>query len=230
MHPLNDIRKGEMLLKQVYEKLRGSAYWEKLMLIIMFDEHGGFYDHIPPPAAVPPGDDNRYKTIFNFDRLGVRVPAIVISPYTVRGTVIGTDPNDPSTLFDHTSTLATVEKRFVLAPLTKRDAAANTVAVALNADTPRLKESEAVMILPIPAPNPVPGKAMSFADVKKTDLSKNQNTMLDLALSVDLKTSDPANHAAIRTRHDNISNENDANAYIKEIESKVISNRKMSKK
>jgi phospholipase C len=140
MHPLNDVSKGDALIKNVYETLRNSPYWESTMLIITFDEHGGFFDHVPPPPAVPTGDDATYanpKNNFNFDLYGIRVPAIVISAYTQKGTIIGTNPNDPATLFDHASILATVEAKFGLAPLTNRDKAANTLAVAVNLDTPR---------------------------------------------------------------------------------------------
>jgi phospholipase C len=140
MHPLNDIRKGDQLVKTVYETLRNSNYWQDTMLIITFDEHGGFCDHVPPPAAVPTGDDASYanpKNNFKFDLYGIRVPAIVVSAYTKKGTIIGTDPEDPSTIFDHTSILATVEARFNLPPLTGRDKVANTLDVALNLDVPR---------------------------------------------------------------------------------------------
>src|ERR1019366_10195477 len=78
---LNDIRKGEDLLKRVYQALRNSQYWTDTMFIITFDEHGGFYDHQPPPATVPTGDDSQYANpnySFPFNRLGVRVPAIVV--------------------------------------------------------------------------------------------------------------------------------------------------------
>jgi phospholipase C len=140
MHPQDDIRAGDGLVKQIYETLRNSSYWQDTLFIITFDEHGGFYDHVPPPAAVPTGDDAKYANKdhpFNFDLYGVRVPAVVVSAYTQKGTVIGTDPSDPTTIFDHASVLATVEKRFSLQPLTARDKAANTVDVALNLDTPR---------------------------------------------------------------------------------------------
>jgi phospholipase C len=135
MHPLNDVSKGDGLVKSVYETLRNSNYWESTMLIITFDEHGGFFDHIPPPAAVPTGDDATYanpKNNFKFDLYGIRVPTIVISAYTKKGTIIGTNPNDATTIFDHTSILATVEAKFGLAPLTNRDKGANTLEVALN--------------------------------------------------------------------------------------------------
>ena len=154
MHPLNDIRKGEDLVKRVYEALRNSQYWADTMLIITFDEHGGFYDHQSPPATVPTGDDSQYANpnySFPFDRLGVRVPAIVVSAYTAKGTIIGDDPGDPATVFDHSSVLATVEKRFGLAPLTKRDGAANTLEVAINLAAPRLLPTEALTALPNPA-------------------------------------------------------------------------------
>jgi phospholipase C len=141
MHPLNDINKGDALVKQVYETLRASPnYWPETMLIILFDEHGGFFDHVPPPPAVPTGDDTKYLNQdhpFPFNLCGVRIPAIVVSAYTQKGTVIGSDPTDGSARFDHTSVLATVEERFGLPPLTARDKAANTLDVALNLDQPR---------------------------------------------------------------------------------------------
>jgi len=139
MHPKDDVTEGDALVKEVYEILRNSNYWQDTMLIITFDEHGGFYDHVPPPPAKPTGDDTRYANQANdfaFDRYGVRVPAIVISAYT-SGTIIGSDPKDATTIFDHTSILATVAKRFNLSPLTSRDRAANTLEVALNLDQPR---------------------------------------------------------------------------------------------
>jgi phospholipase C len=153
MHPLNDIHQGDALVKQVYETLRASAtYWPETMLIVVFDEHGGFYDHVPPPAAVPTGDDTRYLNKahpFAFNVSGVRIPAIVVSAYTEKGTVIGQDPADATTRFDHTSILATVEERFGLRPLTLRDQAANTLEAALNGD-PNQPRQDAPMTLAPP--------------------------------------------------------------------------------
>jgi len=140
MHPQDDVRDGDALVRRVYEALRNSDYWQDTMLIITFDEHGGFFDHVPPPAAPPIGDDATYANSddhFQFDLYGLRVPAIVISAYTQKGTVIGTVASDSTTMFDHTSILATVEARFGLPPLTARDKAANTLDVALNLNTPR---------------------------------------------------------------------------------------------
>ncbi len=151
MHPLNDVRKGESLVKLVYETLRNSPkYWADTMFIITFDEHGGFFDHVPPPPAAPTGDDTTYANPghpFNFNRYGIRVPTIVISAYTRKGTLIGANPVDPNTVFDHTSILATVEEKFGLPALTQRDKAANTLDVAVNLTTPR---TDAPLALPDP--------------------------------------------------------------------------------
>jgi phospholipase C len=235
MHPLNDIRKGEGLVKQVYEKLRQSKrYWPETMFIITFDEHGGFYDHQPPPAAVPPGDQSKYANpnyFFRFDRLGVRVPALVISPYTARGTVIGdvNHPADSATIFDHSSVLHTVEKLFGLPALTNRDAAAQTLEVALNQTTPRLSPTDARTTLPAPAPDSaVTGPAAPeeiFAAGPKAALSTNQKTMADLALACDLQMTSPDRHAALISNHQKLVEQQDAANYIKSVEAKIASRR-----
>ncbi|MBI5644262.1 MAG: phosphoesterase [Deltaproteobacteria bacterium] len=119
-HPPGDLRKGEALIAYIYNILRGNEnLWNSSLFVILYDEHGGFYDHVPPPGTVPP-DDKRSPDhpSFNFDRLGLRVPALLISPYVAKG---GVD----KTLYDHTSILATVEERFGLPNLTERDKNAN---------------------------------------------------------------------------------------------------------
>jgi phospholipase C len=120
MHPSHDVRNGARLVAQVYDALRSgdAAQWNETLLIIVFDEHGGFFDHIPPPQAVRP-DTITASNGFAFDRLGVRVPAILVSPLMPRQVV--------KTTFDHTSILATVKSIFALPSfLTARDAAAQT--------------------------------------------------------------------------------------------------------
>jgi len=90
MHPLDDVTRGERLVKDVYEAIRNSPHWERTLLIVAFDEHGGFYDHVAPAPAVPPGDpvpDAYVQNHFEFDQLGVRVPALVVSPYIRKGVV-----------------------------------------------------------------------------------------------------------------------------------------------
>jgi phospholipase C len=149
MHPLDDVTRGEKLIKDVYEAIRNSPHWEKSLLIVTFDEHGGFYDHVPPGAAVPPGDTVTQSYVhhnFEFDQLGVRVPALVISPFTRRGVVDHTD-------YDHTSILATVQRLFGMKSLTNRDAAANDLLHLLSLGSPR---GDAPTSLPDPAANPNP--------------------------------------------------------------------------
>jgi phospholipase C len=151
MHPQDDISFGDELVREIYEIIRGSNYWQDTMLIITFDEHGGFYDHVPPPSATPTGDDTAYANPtnnFNFDLYGVRVPAVVISAFTQRGTVIGTNPDDPKTIFDHASILATVEARFSLPAMTGRDKNANILDIALNLASPRTDAPMKLLISP----------------------------------------------------------------------------------
>jgi phospholipase C len=123
-----DVRPGDQLAADVYAALRGSPQWAQSLLIITFDEHGGYFDHADPPAAVnpdginspAPGDTASFAPSFAFDRLGLRVPTILVSPYLAKGAVC-------SKPLQHTSVLSTVRKLFGIdAALTKRDAAAAT--------------------------------------------------------------------------------------------------------
>lgn len=143
-HPKDDVTRGEALLKEVYEAIRNSPHWDNSVLIVTYDEHGGFYDHVAPPRAVAPGDaitdpeNNRYN--FDFTQLGVRVPALIISPLIPRGII-------DHTVYDHTSVLATVEHIFGLLPLTERDRQANTLNHLFSFATPR---TDAPLKLPDP--------------------------------------------------------------------------------
>jgi phospholipase C len=121
-HPDHDVRQGELLMKEVYEALRASPAWNKTALIITYDEHGGFFDHVPPPqTGVPSPGDGRASYPdkgFKFDRLGVRVPCVVVSPWTKKGTVVsapdaalGEKPTATSE-FDLTSIVNTVRHMF----------------------------------------------------------------------------------------------------------------------
>jgi phospholipase C len=101
-HPPSDVTAGQHLALSVYHALRAGPAWEKTLLIFTYDEHGGFYDHVsPPPApAVEPG----------FDRYGVRVPALVVSPWVQAGGVAETERNGvkEKLVFDHTSIIKTI--------------------------------------------------------------------------------------------------------------------------
>lgn len=134
-HPLGSLSAGESFIQYVYESIRNSPVWPTSLLLVTYDEHGGFFDHVRPPQAVPPGDDGRnharaqHPKDFTFDRLGVRVPALAISPWIAQGG-IGSRVF-PGRWFDHTAILSTVRDVFGLpAPLTQRDAAAGSIAGA----------------------------------------------------------------------------------------------------
>jgi phospholipase C len=149
MHPLDDVTRGEKLVKTVYETIRNSPHWERSVLLVVFDEHGGFYDHVVPPPAVPPGDTitaSYVQNHFRFDQLGVRVPALVISPYVRKGVI-------DHTQYDHSSMPATVERLFGMKSLTNRDKAANDFLHLLSLETPR---TDAPATLPDAALNPNP--------------------------------------------------------------------------
>jgi phospholipase C len=144
-HPVDDVTRGELLIKEVYEAIRGSPIWEESLLVITYDEHGGFYDHVTPPTTVDPGDkatspfNNRNG--FNFEQLGVRVPAVVVSPYVRRGVI-------DHRIYDHSSVPATLEARFGLTNLTQRDKQAARLDSLLTLRDPR---TDAPHALPPPA-------------------------------------------------------------------------------
>jgi phospholipase C len=128
-HPPHQMLQGEQLIAAVYNALRAAPSWERTLLIITYDEHGGCFDHVPPPAAVPPGGP--YPDGFRFNRYGVRVPAVIVSPYVRPGSIIRPPAASPWP-FDHTSIAATLHKLFDLGPpLTPRVAAAPDLIAAL---------------------------------------------------------------------------------------------------
>lgn len=121
-HPHADIRNGEVFLNAIYQAVTLSPNWPNTVLIINFDEWGGFFDHVAPTAApIPPTD-----AALGSDGLrGFRVPALIISPWSPRGTIA-------HGLYDHTSVLKLIEWRWSLRPLTVRDANANNLADVLD--------------------------------------------------------------------------------------------------
>jgi phospholipase C len=127
-HPDHDVRAGEQFIAQVYNAIRSNPnLWPNTALLLVYDEHGGIYDHVPPPSCAPdtpfiaqPADTGTLDS-FSFDRLGIRVPAILISPWVAAGSVI----NDT---FEHACIPATVTEFFQLpdVPRSQRERNANT--------------------------------------------------------------------------------------------------------
>ncbi len=145
-HPHADVRAGEFFLYTVYNAVRQSPAWDRTVLIINYDEWGGFYDHVAPPHVI---DDKPLTSNLELDttRLGFRVPMAVISPLVPQGTLLsGGAP------FEHTSALRMIEWRFGLTPMTARDANARNLAEFLDLQNPPRTDTVAV---------PVPTTAVS---------------------------------------------------------------------
>jgi phospholipase C len=124
-HPAAPVLRADDLVGRVYDALRANEpLWERTLLVVTFAEHGGAYDHVPPPAAVPPGDGAEE---YAFDRLGVRVPALLVSPWVAPG--VCSEP------LEHASLLRFLDERFALGgPLTARMAAAGGFGAALRTE------------------------------------------------------------------------------------------------
>jgi phospholipase C len=152
-HPPHDVRLGEEFLLRVWKTVSTGKNWNNTLLVITFDEHGGCYDHVEPPAATPPdAASNPGEEGFRFDRYGVRVPALLISPYIEAGTVFRSPTAVP---YDHTSILATL-RDWLQIPAEKmltseRVKKAPTFANVLTRSTPRLE-------LPVISPTEAAGK------------------------------------------------------------------------
>jgi phospholipase C len=106
-HPPAWVGPAEWDLNELYVALRASPYWEQMLFVVTFDEHGGCWDHVATPRAVPPDATIGHPVRFGFDRMGPRVPTILVSPYVAPRTVFRA-PSDSLAAFDHTSLSKTV--------------------------------------------------------------------------------------------------------------------------
>jgi phospholipase C len=218
-HPLDGLTQGEALIKRVYEAIRNSPHWERSLLIVTWDEHGGFYDHVAPPAATPPGDTqpgskyNQYG--FTFGQYGVRVPAVVVSPLIPANLI-------DHRLYDHSSIPKTLETIFGLPALTARDAGANDVTPLLSLPAARL---DAPTSLPDPAFPTAPLVAMRAAPPDATVDSGTLPGFLHVAMRHDMALSPPEAQAAILARVQAIRTRAEAGQYIDEVRSKIAAAR-----
>ena len=172
-HPPQDVRYGDALIAEVYKLLRNGPGWNQTLLILTYDEHGGYYDHVLPPPVEPPDASvspnafmqtqaskyhDSYLTqpdyTFRFDRLGFRVPTVLVSPLIPRGTVAKTP-------YRHTSILRFIADLLGTEPLTHRDANATSFAPLLSLDSPR-----------VDCPSSVPSAALPKIDLRRTRPSR----------------------------------------------------------
>jgi phospholipase C len=124
-----DLSLGEYFVSTVVDSLLQSPAWDRTLFVWTYDEHGGYYDHVPPPPAIPPDDIPPGLAATNqpgaYDRYGFRVPTVVMSPYSKRHFV-------SHTVYDHTSVLKTIERKWNLPAMTYRDANANDLLDCLD--------------------------------------------------------------------------------------------------
>jgi phospholipase C len=173
-HPPHDVLKGDDLIASVYNALRANEkLWNKSLLILTWDEHGGFYDHVLPPSAVPP-DHNDHE--FDFKQYGVRVPTVLVSKWVKPGSVFRTTEG----VFDHTSILAFLSDKYELGPLGARTAAAASFQEALTGVA-----NEKSPLRVGTAPRPV---AMArIDDASAPALNKNQAALIEFTKHLEVE-------------------------------------------
>jgi phospholipase C len=134
-HPSNgDIPAAQLLVSDVYSALAASPQWSKCLFVVTYDEHGGFFDHVPPTTTT---DD--YP---EFAQLGIRVPGLVVGPYVRHGCTV-------DTVFDHASVIATVARKHGLPPLNARAGAAADLSSCLDPALVKAKTPQSAVTLPV---------------------------------------------------------------------------------
>ena len=154
-HPNHDIMRGQAFVASIYKALAASPQWSRCLFVITYDEHGGFYDHVPPPTTE---DD-----FPEFAQLGFRVPALVIGPTVRRGYV-------NSEVLEHSSVAATLGTRFGIESLSKRMDAANDLSSCID---PKLYQN------PAPPPADAPAVTMSLTRALYEGVGESSQPQLD---------------------------------------------------
>jgi phospholipase C len=222
-HPPHDVRNGEKLIAATYSAIKNSPAWERTLLLIVWDEHGGTYDHEAPTKATPP-DSQTGK--FAFNRYGVRVPAVLISPFIGRETIVKTE-------FDHTSIPATVKEVFGLGSfLTSRDAKANVFSgvpqlAHPRADVPDFPKAFIAELSPALADEDSISEEelisrKAAGRVSSEPLTDLQQSLVELAHKLDLDETPELKRLRIARR---IENEYDAAVYLREVARRFMSTR-----
>jgi len=184
MHPPSNVLPGDRLINRVYEAIRNSnslhgSNYTNTLLIITFDEHGGCFDHVSPPAAPSPDPAKPVgQEDFRFDRLGCRVPTVLVSAFIEPGTVINTP-------LQHTSLIKTLSMKWKLGALTERDKSAPDFLGTFNRSKPRDRST-----WPVITPRPVPSHAEPGANLQGS-LNGLQRDILGLVAALDGKSAPP---------------------------------------
>lgn len=194
-HPPHDVIAGEQFLYDIWQAVSRSPSWPETLLVITYDEHGGIYDHVQPPwgAATPDQKSNPGAMGFTFNRFGVRVPTILVSPWIQAGTVFRSDSSTP---YDHTSMLATL-RDWLQVPADKMLTSARIAAAPTLAHVLTLSEARSDLpVIPPPA-----------GEVKATETFRPPNHIqqsLVSAYAVQQKEDPQATLDKMKTRQDAI--------------------------
>jgi phospholipase C len=168
-HPNYDVAAGEQLIHDVYYALHNGPGWNDTLLVITYDEHGGNYDHVPPPGGATPPDSSAGEFGFDFTRFGLRIPAVLVSPRIAAGTVFRAS----SGTIDHTSLLKTIELRWGLNPLTARDKLAPDLGNALTLANPRTDDPLKGVQVPVSnVSHPHPSRPSVLEQIHAAKVSK----------------------------------------------------------
>jgi phospholipase C len=198
-HPDHDVAAGEFLIKTIYDALReNDDVWEHCVFLIVYDEHGGLFDHVVPGPCESPDGLECQSPRFDFTRLGPRVPAVIVSPYVQAQTIV-------HDVFDHTSILATAMALFTGAAVWPSDAlgartmAANTFDTILDLDA--VPRSDVIDFGALAPPVHVP--ALGLSSLQSEHIW--QAAELEQRLPMELRT---------KINPEKISNEHDAGEYV----------------
>jgi phospholipase C len=216
-HPMDDVSGGENIIGNIFNWITHSPVWPNSMLIITYDEHGGFYDSVTPGSTVVPNPSDLPGTNgFIFNQLGVRVPAVIVSPLVTAGV--------DTTVYDHSSVLATIERLFGLPALTARDAAANdfTHLLASGAARPE-RPSNLNAGRPIPPKAPMTAEELTAQSQEPIPESGNLRGFLAVAqkTEIELSAGTPVERAAIVAKVQAIQTRADAETYISQVMARV---------
>lgn len=206
-HPVGGVASGEGFIKAVYEAIRSSPVWATSVLIITWDEHGGFYDHVKPPPHFATGFTGKQNQ-FRFDQLGVRVPALVISPLVPKNLI-------EHRVMDHSSIPATVERVFGIEPMSMRDARGNAVNHLAILETAR-QDTPATLpavVHVVNAAKPAPPDPNTPIEA---DTHGNAQATLRAAVRQHLQAVEPAQRPAVIARAKLVKTYGQLRAYIDE--------------
>ncbi len=218
-HPTDSLLAGEKLIAATYNAIRNSPVWPTSLLIITYDEHGGYYDHVHPPTNVtPPRDYDQGLNVngFDFSVLGVRVPAVIVSPQIAN--LID------HTLYDHTTILKTVEDLFGLPNLTQRDLNANSLRQLITG----IPRADCIGPVDMPAGPPQAARQISQEEMDANDAaplpeSGNLHGFLQMAAAAELELSGGGEEAknAIAFKLQSIKTQGDAKLYMGSVAQKM---------